>query len=80
MDVNGDGKLDLLTHFDGDASAPSPAFLNDGHGTFNAIRLPALQGGLWAWVNDKPHTKSRDIAQVRDGGGTEIVTFYKRLK
>jgi hypothetical protein len=80
VDVNGDGKLDLLTHFDGDASVPSPAFLNDGRGDFEPIRLPALQGGLWAWVNDKPHTKPRDVVQVYDVSGTERITFYKRLK
>ena len=79
IDLNGDGKLDLLTHFDGEAGA-SPAFLNNGSGVFVPVRVPALQQGLFAFVNEKPHTSARDVLALYDAGSLEVYRFYRRSK
>jgi len=79
IDLNGDGKLDLLTHFDG-SSGISPAFLNDGAGVFVPLHVPALQQGLFAFVNDKPRTNARDVLALSDTGGVETYRFYRRVK
>ena len=79
IDLNGDGKLDLLTHFDGSAGL-SPAFLNQGTGVFAPVHLSALQQGLFAFVNDRPHTKARDILALSDAGTLETYRFYQRIK
>jgi hypothetical protein len=80
IDVNGDGRLDLLTHFDGYPTAGSPAFLNDGNGTFTALNVPAFTRGMWTFVNDKPHEAPRDVLAVSDHGQFESYIFYRRLR
>jgi FG-GAP-like repeat len=79
VDVNGDGKPDLLTHFDGSGGA-SPAYVNDGTGVFRPLNTAAYRGGLYAFVNDKPHQAAHDVLAVSEGNGAEILTFYRRIK
>jgi hypothetical protein len=79
VDVNGDGKPDLLTHFDGSAGS-SPAYVNDGAGVFKPLKVAAYRTGLYAFVNDKPHQAPRDVLAVSEGSGTETLTLYRRIK
>jgi hypothetical protein len=80
VDVNGDGKLDLLTHFDGGTNAVSSAFLNDGTGDFKPLNVRAYGSGQYAFVNDKPHTPARDVLAVAEVAGQENDVFYRRTK
>jgi hypothetical protein len=79
IDLNGDGKLDLLTHFDGSAGI-SPAFLNNGVGVFVPLHVSALQQGLFAFVNDRPRTRAGDVLALSEVGGLETYRFYRRIK
>jgi hypothetical protein len=78
VDVNGDGKLDLLTT-DG-PNGLSPAFLNDGSGNFKQRNVRAYESGLYAFVNDKPRTRARDVLAVVEILGAENEVFYRRTK
>jgi hypothetical protein len=80
VDLNGDGKLDLVTHMDGYPTAPSPAYLNDGNGNFTPLNIPAYTRGTWAFVNDKPHQAARDVFAVAEQGRRETYSFYRRLR
>ena len=79
VDLNGDGKLDLVTHMDGYPTPPSPVYLNDGNGTFNPVNITAYTRGTWTFVNDKPHQRARDVLAVSDHGPSESYIFYRRL-
>ena len=79
VDLNGDGKLDLLTHEDG-SSAASPAYLNNGNGVFVPLNVGAYTEGMWTFVNDKPHQRARDVLAVSDQGELETYIFYRRIK
>jgi hypothetical protein len=79
IDLNGDGQLDLLTHLtDPDPGVAAPAFLNDGHGNFKPLNVPALKNGMYAFVNDKPRQPPRDVLAVSDAGALEVSSFYRR--
>jgi hypothetical protein len=79
VDLNGDGKLDLVTHMDGYPTPPSPAYLNDGNGDFRPLTIPAYTRGMWAFVNDRAHQRTRDVLAVTELGQTERYVFYRRL-
>jgi hypothetical protein len=81
LDINGDGKRDLLTHL----TNPFPgvhahAYLNDGHGHFKPINVSAFTNGMYVLVNDKPHQAARDVLAVTEQGGVESYVFYRRVK
>lgn len=81
IDVNGDGRLDLLTHLtDPYAGLTAPAFLNDGHGNFKPLNVPALRNGMYAFVNDKPSQQPRDVLAMTEAGAVEVSSFYSRIK
>lgn len=81
IDVNGDRKLDLLTHLtDPYAGRTARAFQNDGHGNFKPLNVPALMNGMYVFVNHKPRQAPRDILAVSDAGAVEVSSFYRRVK
>jgi hypothetical protein len=75
VDLNGDGRLDLVTHMDGYPTPPSPAYLNDGNGKFRPINVAAYTRGTWTFVNDKPHQPARDVLAVTEHGQLESCIF-----
>jgi hypothetical protein len=80
IDINGDGKLDLLTHL----TSPFPgvharAYLNDGEGNFKPINVAAFRNGSYVFVNDKPHQGARDVFAVTEQGELESYVFYRRI-
>jgi hypothetical protein len=80
VDLNGDGKLDLVTHMDGYPTPPSPAYLNDGDGNFEPLDVAAYTRGTWTFVNDRPHQPARDVLAVTEQGQQESYLFYRRIK
>jgi len=78
VDVNGDRKLDLLTHLL-DATDSSKAYLNDGHGNFKRMRVRPFETAIFAFVNDRPHTAARDVLAIYHVFTREKVLFFRRL-
>jgi hypothetical protein len=79
IDLNGDGKLDLVTHLDGYPTPPSPAYLNDGDGNFKPLDVAAYTRGTWTFVNDQPDQTAGDILALSDQGQQESYIFYRRI-
>jgi hypothetical protein len=79
VDLNGDGKLDLVTRLDGYPTPPSPAYLNDGNGNFKPLNVAAYTQGTWTFVNDQPKQAARDILAVTEQGQQESYSFYRRI-
>jgi hypothetical protein len=80
VDVNGDGHLDLLTQnlF---PDAITPAYLNNGHGRFKPMFPDAYRAGVYAFVNDKPRQRARDVLTIAiKAGSLERYRFYRRIK
>jgi len=80
IDINGDGKLDLLTHFDGYPAAGSPVFLNNGSGDFTPVNVRAFESGLFT-VSTTSRTQrrvtfssSRNRAETRPTGSSASST------
>lgn len=77
VDVSGDGRVDLVTAFDGLTPTRAPVYINTGAGLAAADLAPFE--GLYAFVNHSRGGAARDILSVSLRGGTDVYVYYRRL-